>query len=66
MDKLYQLLQSRKFWALVIALVAIAAGFAQGEVSEWQAIQAAVAALAAYSTGVALEDGLSRRGPPRG
>ena len=54
--QLMLLLRSRKFWALVIALVGVTAGYAVGEVSAWQAIQAAVAALAAYSTGVALED----------
>jgi hypothetical protein len=50
------LLHSRKFWVLIVALVGIAAGFATGQIDAWQAIQAAVAALAAYSTGVAIED----------
>ena len=59
MDKLKALLQSRKFWALVLALVSIAAGFAQGGITEWQAVQAAVSALAAYSIGVAIEDSKS-------
>ena len=53
------LLKSRKFWALVLALVGIVAAFAQGGISEWQAVQAAVVALAAYSTGVAIEDSRS-------
>jgi hypothetical protein len=51
-----QILHSRKFWALVIALVAIVAGYGTGQLNAWQAIQAGVAALAAYSTGVAIED----------
>jgi anti-sigma-K factor RskA len=51
-----QILHSRKFWALVIALVAIMAGYGTGNLDAWQAIQALVAALAAYSTGVAIED----------
>lgn len=49
-------LHSRKFWALVIALLAIVAGYATQQLDAWQAIQAAVAALAAYSTGIAIED----------
>lgn len=56
LEKLKYLFQSRKFWALFLALVTIAAGYAQGGISEWQAVQAAVVALAAYSTGVAIED----------
>lgn len=55
MDKIKEVLSSRKFWALVVALVTVASAFAQGGISEWQAVQAAVAALAAYSTGVAIE-----------
>ena len=51
-----QVLHSRKFWALVLALLAIAGGYATGQIDAWQAIQGAVAALAAYSTGVAIED----------
>ena len=51
-----QVLHSRKFWALVLGLLAIVAGYATGQVDAWQAIQAAVAALAVYSTGVAIED----------
>ena len=56
--KLTNLLQSRKFWALVVALVAVAAGFFQNQIDEWQAIQAAVAALSAYS----LATGISTSG----
>jgi hypothetical protein len=55
-EQLNRILHSRKFWALVIALIATAAGLATSEVTIWQALQAAVAALAAYSTGVAIED----------
>ena len=50
------LLRSRKFWALLTAIVGIAAGFGTGGLSEWQAVQALVAALSAYSLGVAIED----------
>ena len=53
---------SRKFWATVAALVAVAAGYSTGELTVWQAVQAVVTALSAYSGFVALEDGLSNRG----
>lgn len=56
MSKLYLLLHSRKFWALVAAIIAVAAALATGQISEWQALQAAIAALAAYITGTAIDD----------
>lgn len=55
-EQLTALLHSRKFWALVTALVSAVAALATGEINTWQALQAALAALAVYSTGVALED----------
>ena len=55
-EQLYALLRSRKFWALVTALVSAAAALATGQIDAWQALQAVLAALAVYSTGVALED----------
>lgn len=55
-------LKSRKFWALVTSLVAVAAGYSTGDLTVWQAVMAVVSALGAYSGFVALEDGLSRRG----
>lgn len=56
MEKVKQLLQSRKFWALIAALAAIAGGYFTHSIDVWQAIQALIAALAVYSTGVAIED----------
>jgi ABC-type branched-subunit amino acid transport system permease subunit len=56
MSKLYLLLHSRKFWALIAAIVAVATALATGQISEWQALQAAIAALAAYITGTAIDD----------
>jgi L-lactate permease len=50
------LLRSRKFWALVAALVGTLGAYFTGQITPWQALEAAVAALAAYSTGVAIED----------
>lgn len=56
--KVFGELKSRKFWALVAAVVAIGQAVGLGEITQWQALQALIAALAAYSTGVAVEGGL--------
>jgi len=55
-DQVKRVLRSRKFWALLAALTAVAAGLSSGHLDVWQAVQAAIAALAVYSTGVAIED----------
>lgn len=55
-DKLKQLLQSRKFWALVAALVTVAAGYSTGQVDVWQSVQAVVVALSAYAIGTGLDN----------
>lgn len=47
-------LKSRKFWALVGAVLVAVQGYAVGEITHWQMITAIIAALAAYSTGIAL------------
>lgn len=54
--KLSGLLKSRKFWALVTACLAVAQAHALGQITDWQSIQALVAALSAYSLGTAIED----------
>ena len=56
LDQFQRLLRSRKFWVLIAALLATLAAFVTQEITVWQALQAAVAALAVYSTGVAIED----------
>ncbi len=56
------MLRSRKFWVLLAALTAIAAGYSSGQMDGWQAVQALIAALAVYSTGVAIEDAGRRSG----
>ncbi len=56
LTQIQRLLRSRKFWALLAALATIAAGWSSGELNAWQAVQAVIAALAVYSTGVAIED----------
>jgi len=56
LEQLQKLLRSRKFWALMAALLATLAAFCTHQIDVWQALQAGVAALAVYSTGVAIED----------
>jgi len=53
--KIKAILQSRKFWTLIASLVAIAASYSQNQLTDWQAIQASIAAMAAYSVGTAIE-----------
>lgn len=55
-EQLKKILRSRKFWVLVAALAATLTAYLSGNIDVWQALQAAVAALAVYSTGVAIED----------
>jgi hypothetical protein len=55
-EQIVKVCRSRKFWALVAAVIAASAGYATGELSVWQWLQAVIAGLAVYSTGVALED----------
>ncbi len=62
----WDILKSRKFWVLVLALLGTVAAYATGQIDAWQAIQAAVVALAAYSTGVAIEDAGLKAGPGKG
>jgi hypothetical protein len=56
LEQIQKILRSRKFWVLVAALVATLAAYLTQQIDVWQALQAAVAALAVYSTGVAIED----------
>lgn len=60
-EQILKILRSRKFWALLAALVTVAGGYFGGKLDAWQAVQAVIAALAVYSTGVALEDGSLRK-----
>ena len=50
------LLKSRKFWAMVTGILAAAAALGTNQIDTWQFIIAVVTAMAAYSTGVAIED----------
>jgi hypothetical protein len=55
-EKLQKLLKSRKFWVLVAAVVTAAGAQATGQIDGWQAVQAIVAALAAYSVSIGIVD----------
>lgn len=55
-EQIKKVLRSRKFWVLITALLATAAAYVSKNIDMWQALQMAVAALAVYSTGVAIED----------
>ncbi len=52
----WNILRSRKFWVMVLAIVTAAGLLAAGDITGWQFLQAVIAAVAAYSTGVAIED----------
>jgi len=56
----WTILQSRKFWALLAAVVGIAAGYGTGQVPAWESVQALVAATATFALATGIEDGLSR------
>jgi hypothetical protein len=56
LEQVGMILRSRKFWVLLAALVAVGGTYFGGRVDAWQALQAVIAALAVYSTGVAVED----------
>lgn len=55
-EQMKKILHSRKFWVLVAALLAATAAYCTEQIDMWQALQTVVAALAVYSTGVAIED----------
>jgi len=56
MDKIGQLLASRKFWAAIAGLVSIVLGDRAGV--DPAALSGAIAVIVAYILGTALEDGL--------
>lgn len=55
-NKFLAIFKSRKFWACFIAVLTAVGAFLYGELTVWEMVQAIVAAAAAYSTGVAIED----------
>lgn len=54
--KLKSLLTSRRFWALVLALLGIVTGAVNSQISYWQALEAMIAAIGAYIVAVGLEE----------
>lgn len=55
MSKFRALMRSRKFWALIAAVAAIVSGYMAGGLKMDVAIQAMIAALAAYMIGTGLD-----------
>jgi hypothetical protein len=55
MSKIELLLRSRKFWALIAGVAAIVTGYLAGGLKIDEAIQAFIAALAAYMIGTGLD-----------
>jgi hypothetical protein len=55
-NKFLAIFKSRKFWAALIAIITSVGTCVYGEITVWQMIQAIVATIAAYVTGVAIED----------
>ena len=64
LQKLLLLIQSRKFWTLVAALVAAIGAHATGQIDSWQMVQAIVASLAVYSASIAYIDAAAERQKP--
>lgn len=56
MGKLTLLLRSRKFWSLVLSLTTILTAFNTGNLDAMDAVNASVAALAAFSIATGIED----------
>jgi len=57
-SSIFHEIQSRKFRAFLLAILAILTSWLQGVVTPEQAIMSLVIAVAAYIMGVAVEDGL--------
>ncbi len=55
MQKLSQILKSRKFWALIASAVTIAGAYNNGQIAGDAACNSLVAALAAYSIATGIE-----------
>jgi len=52
-----RMLESRKFWVLLAGLATVTGALVTNQIDTWQAVQAYIAALAVYSTGIAIVDG---------
>jgi hypothetical protein len=56
LEGLQRLFQSRKFWVLIIALVTAVGSYLGGLIDGLAMVQLVIAALAVYSTGIAIVD----------
>jgi hypothetical protein len=56
LQKLLLLLQSRKFWALVLSIVTAVGAHATGQIDSWQMVQTIIVALSVYSAAIAYVD----------
>lgn len=56
-DKMKQVLTSRRFWVLVMALLAVGTGVAQNQITYFQGLETGVAALAAYMVSLSIDPG---------
>lgn len=55
MQKIFQILRSRKFWALIASAVTVAGAYSTGQIAGDAASNSLVAALAAYSIATGIE-----------
>ena len=55
-NKFLAVFKSRKFWACFLAVLTAIGAYVYGDLDLWEMVQAVVAAAAAYSTGVDIED----------
>lgn len=53
-DKIKEMLQSRKFWVLVAAVVMAIGTHLSGQITTLEMVQLIIASLAVYSTGIAI------------
>jgi len=62
LKKLIGVLESRKFWALVVAIGFALYAYLHGDVSALEALQVSTYSLIGYILSVAFEDGMARMG----
>ena len=56
LEKFQLMLKSRKFWVLIVSVLTAVGLHASGQIDGWQMAMMIIAALAVYSTGIALVD----------
>ena len=62
LQKLVAAMQSRKFWALIVAIGFALFAYLHGDVTAIEGLQTSVYSLVAYMLSVAFEDGMARMG----